>query len=64
MNERLSTVEEFLQRNRISKPTLYKLFREGKGPRVIRVGRRVFIAPEAEAEWRRSMEADGNADAA
>jgi hypothetical protein len=51
------SVDEFCQRNgNFSRGTFYNLRKQGKGPRVMKVGNRTIITPEAEADWRRSME--------
>jgi predicted DNA-binding transcriptional regulator AlpA len=42
----------------ISKSFLYKLIKEGKGPRLMKIGRRTLISTEAAAEWRAKMEAE------
>jgi hypothetical protein len=52
-----STIDEFCVRNRISRGMFYKLKKNGKAPRLMSIGTRQVIAPEAENEWRRSMEA-------
>jgi len=36
---------------------LYHLVNAGKGPRLMKVGRRTLISVEAAADWRREMEA-------
>ena len=41
----------------ISRASLYKLWRLGRGPAVMKVGTRTLISREAAAEWRRQMEA-------
>jgi hypothetical protein len=46
------TIAEFCTAHRISRSQLYKLWREGAGPRVKRVGTKVLITAEAAAEWR------------
>lgn len=52
-------VEEFCAAHKISKGHLYTLFREGQGPRVIRVGHgrkaKLLIPVEAAEEWRREQ---------
>lgn len=58
------SVENFCAAHGFTKPTFYKLQREGIGPRIMRVGRRVLISTEAAAEWRRAMEARSNVVAA
>jgi hypothetical protein len=39
-------------------PLLSCLKNAGKGPREMKVGKRVLITPEAEADWRREREAN------
>lgn len=36
---------------------LYKLFAEGTGPRLIKIGTKNLISAEAAADWRRAREA-------
>ena len=50
------SVDEFCADHRISRAFYYKLRREGRGPREMRVGSRVIVSDEAAADWRRSME--------
>jgi predicted DNA-binding transcriptional regulator AlpA len=49
-------IDEFCQRNHISRGTFYNLRKQGNGPRVMKVGGRTIITPEAEDDWRRNME--------
>lgn len=49
------TFKEFCALHNFSRTTLYDLFRNGKGPAVIPVGRRRLISVEAAKEWRESM---------
>jgi hypothetical protein len=51
------TIDEFCARNRISRGMYYKLRGKGKAPREMNIGARRAISPEAEADWRRAMEA-------
>jgi hypothetical protein len=51
------SIPEFCLRNRISSALFFKLAREGRGPRVMHVGRRTLITREAAAAWRRTLEA-------
>lgn len=54
------TVEEFCKAHgRISRVLFYKLLKEGRGPRCMKVGRRRLISEESAAEWRASMEVPG-----
>ena len=50
------TVEEFCEAHRISRAMFYVLQSQGKGPRIMKVGRRTLISGEAAQEWRSSME--------
>jgi predicted DNA-binding transcriptional regulator AlpA len=52
----LLSIADFCGANRISRPFLYKLWAQGKGPKFIKLGRRVLISKEAAAEWRSSLE--------
>lgn len=57
----LLTIPAFCKANAISLSLYFRLKRKGAGPRETRIGRRVMISPEAEAEWRRRHEG-GHAD--
>jgi hypothetical protein len=50
------TVDEFCARHRISKRRFYELVGEGRGPRLMRLGRRPLISREAAADFRRALE--------
>lgn len=52
----LFDVPGFCAANRISRALFYKLLNDGDGPRVMKVGRRTLVSPEAAAEWRQRME--------
>jgi len=52
----LMSVQEFCDNNGISIAHYYVLRANGDGPREVRTGRRVFVSPEAEADWRRAHE--------
>lgn len=60
----LYTVAGFCTAHHIARSFLYLLLREGRGPRVMKLGRRTFITREAAAEWRRRMEQETMAAAA
>lgn len=53
---RAFTVEEFCEAYRISRAIFYALRQQGKGPRIMNVGRRTPISEEAAREWRSGME--------
>ena len=50
-------IPSFCQAYGIGRSTLYRLWREGAGPVVMRVGRRVLISREAADDWRKRLEA-------
>src|SRR5262245_36879362 len=47
------TIDEWAHRWRMSVPNYFKLQREGRGPAVTRVGRKVLITCEADEAWAR-----------
>jgi predicted DNA-binding transcriptional regulator AlpA len=49
-------INSFCQSHKISRSFLYKLIAEGRGPRLLKLGRRTLISSEAAAEWRARME--------
>lgn len=49
------TVNEFCSAHNITRGYLYRLWREGAGPRKIKIGRKTLIAGEDAASWRRSL---------
>lgn len=50
------TISEWCESNRIGRSFYYKLKKEGRAPREIRIGAKVLISREASADWRRAME--------
>lgn len=59
------SVPEFCQQHRISRAMFYVLVRDGRGPRLMKVGKRTLISVEAAADWRKLMEAQsGSSEAA
>jgi predicted DNA-binding transcriptional regulator AlpA len=56
-NKAAESVGDFCQSNGISKSMFYKMQREGKGPRIMKIGRRTLISQEASAKWRKNLEA-------
>jgi hypothetical protein len=63
MNKPAYTVISFCDDHHISKPFLYKLISLGKGPRLMKIGRRTLISAEAAADWRALMESQTNQSA-
>lgn len=52
------TVDELCERHRICRSLLYALWRKGKGPARMKVGRRTMISVEAAVRWRQQVEAE------
>jgi predicted DNA-binding transcriptional regulator AlpA len=50
------SVIEFAQAHGVSRAHLYNLWKDGVGPKAMRVGRRTLISKEAAEAWRRKME--------
>ena len=57
MSKPAFTVAEFCEAHgRISRTLFYSLIKNGKGPRLMKIGRRTLVSQEAAADWRREME--------
>jgi len=54
------SIREFCTAHGISDHMFFKLVRQGRAPRTMRVGARTLISMEAAAEWRRQCEAAEN----
>lgn len=52
------TVAQFCDEHCISRTHLYQLNKAGKGPRLMKLGRRILISVEAAADWRRQVEVE------
>ena len=50
------SVEAFCKSHNISRAMYYNLQKEGKGPRLMRVGTKPLISAESAAKWRQKME--------
>jgi hypothetical protein len=50
------SIREFCRRHSISTDYFFKLQRERRGPRVMRVGGRTLISTDAAAKWRHAQE--------
>jgi hypothetical protein len=55
------SIDQFCEAHAITRPTLYRLWKDGKGPRIMRVRHRKLISWEAAAEWRRTCEVEAAA---
>jgi hypothetical protein len=58
MNDPLLTEAEFRERNNISRTSEYYLEVLGRGPDWIYIGTKKVLSLEAEAAWRREMQAN------
>ena len=52
------TVDELCADNKISRVLFYSLRKAGKGPRVMKLGRRTLITKAAVADWHTAMETE------
>lgn len=57
------TVDEFAEAFRLSRATVYNMWRDGSGPARMRVRGRVLISRSAAKEWRKNVEATTEAAA-
>lgn len=54
------TIPQFCDSHNLSRTHFYALLKEGKGPRLMKVGRRSLISAESAAAWRKRMEDETN----
>ena len=59
MEQLAFSVEDFCRLHKLSKAFFYKIISLGKGPRLMKVGRRTLVSAEAAADWRAQMEKVG-----
>lgn len=52
-------VVTFCKQHHISRSLFYKLVRENRGPKLMRVGRRTLITEQSAKKWREQMEFGG-----
>ena len=64
VNRPVYTVNEFCDEHRVSRTLFYWLIKEGKGPRLMKLGRRTLISAEAANDWRRQVESSTAAGSA
>jgi predicted DNA-binding transcriptional regulator AlpA len=51
------TIDEWCSNRRMSRSTLYAMWRRGEGPKFYRAGRAIRISDEADREWVREAQA-------
>lgn len=61
ITRKCSSVDQFCADHAISRAMFYKLLKEGRGPRLMKVGTRTLVSDDAAAAWRRMMEVAGAA---
>ncbi|WP_304305885.1 hypothetical protein [Pseudacidovorax intermedius] len=49
-------MKQFCSSHSIGRTHFYALVKQGRGPQIMKVGRRTLISEEAATEWRRSMQ--------
>lgn len=52
------SIAQFCDAHHISRTHLHNMCKAGRGPRMMKLGRRVLISAEAAADWRRQIEAE------
>jgi len=50
------TITQFADAHHVSRTHVYELIKQGKGPRLMKLGRRTLVSVEAAADWRRQIE--------
>jgi hypothetical protein len=58
MHDPSLSIDQFCEAENISRSMLYKLWRQGNGPRWFNVGVARRISHDARIEWRRAREAE------
>jgi predicted DNA-binding transcriptional regulator AlpA len=56
MDKDADDIPTFCHRNNLSRSALYNAWKAGRGPRIMRIGRKVLITREAAEQWRRQCE--------
>lgn len=56
LENKLYTISEFCEINRITKPFFHKMKKNGSSPKIIRLGKKVLISGKSIIEWREKME--------
>lgn len=63
MLQQAFSVAQFCEAHGFTKVLFYKLLKDGRGPRIMKVGNRTLISMEAAADWRREMESGAQVSA-
>ena len=57
----LQSIPQFCEENGISRAFFYKLKDQGKAPKIIKLGSRSMITPEARLEWMEQLNQEARA---
>lgn len=57
----LQSIPAFCDENDISKAFFYKLRKEGKAPKITKLGSRSFITPDSRQDWLESLSQEARA---
>lgn len=57
------SVQQFCNAHGFSRALFYKILKDGRGPKVVKLGRRTIITKESAAEWRSRLESESVRDA-
>lgn len=49
------SVKRFCEMFGISRSFFYKMLKEGKGPQIMKIGKRTLVSSEAAEEWQKKM---------
>lgn len=61
---RAYSINGFCHAYGISRPMFYKLRKQGRGPKIMKIGDRTLISVEAADTWRKEMEGSSTGDEA
>jgi predicted DNA-binding transcriptional regulator AlpA len=55
------TIDQWCHKRKVCRATFYNLLKAGKAPRIIKVGSRTRISPEADEAWQKERETEAAA---
>ena len=56
MTKEANSIDEFCEAHDLSRATFYIMKKDGRAPRIMKVGRRTLISVDAAREWRERIE--------
>ena len=57
------SVQQFCDEHGFSRALFYKILKDGRGPKISKLGRRTLITKQSAAEWRNRLESEGLSNA-